>query len=121
MKPKGFTLGEFLVAASLIFIVAGATVPLVREQVEQAKYEEARAAAQSIRQAAQAADAAAGSCPLGRLDDPAVLEALGMEISTLTGSYFLAGDYEIVRIDKEGTAVIHVQGSPIPPANPQMP
>jgi prepilin-type N-terminal cleavage/methylation domain-containing protein len=110
-KCTGLTLVELLIVISLIAILAGVSIPLLRGRVNEAKWAEANTAAGTIRRAVRVYHSKAGSSPTGRLDDPTLIHTFEIEAADLTGSYFVPDDYEIVSVTSDGDAVIRVTGS----------
>lgn len=112
MKSKAFTLVELVVVILLVATLAGAVMPLLRGRMDDAKWSEANAAAGMIRNAAKVQFIEDGEeCPLGTLDKEELLDSLQLKKADLTGSYFVPGDYEILRVGTDGMPVVQVTGS----------
>jgi prepilin-type N-terminal cleavage/methylation domain-containing protein len=112
---KGFTLIELMVVILIVGILAAAAIPLMRGRIDSAKWAEANATAGTIKSAvrvyfAEKGLTAARAC-VGAMNVPATQTALGFTQNDLEGTYFAAGDYKIVSVDANGTAVITVKNS----------
>jgi len=109
--PKAFTLAELLVVLVILVILSAAALPLMCGKVDHAKWSEANTAAGMIRRAVKTYHAQYGTAPTGSLGNASTRDALDIEATDLTGSFFVPGDYEIVSVSAEGIAEVRVTGS----------
>ncbi|MHC4525681.1 MAG: pilin [Planctomycetota bacterium] len=107
-KPKGFTLIELMVVILIVGVLAAVSVPMMRGRIDRSKWTEANAAAGTIRTAVKIYFIETGDTITGNLNNASVQQSLG---SDLTGSYFIASDYEIDSVSADGTAVITATGN----------
>lgn len=110
-KSKGFTLIELMVVILIVGVLAAASVPMMRGRIDRSKWTEANAAAGCIRTAVKIYFLETGDTITGNLGNATVLQALEMQSGDLTGSYFIASDYEIDSVSADGTAVITATGN----------
>ena len=110
-KLCGFTLIELMVVILIVGVLAAAAVPLMRGRIDRSKWTEANAAAGSIRTAMKTYLMETGNTVTGSLTNASVQQALGIQSGDLTGSYFVAADYNIDSVSIDGVAVITVTGS----------
>jgi len=110
-KLCGFTLIELMVVILIVGVLAAAAVPLMRGRIDRSKWTEANAAAGSIRTAMKAYLMETGNTVTGSLGNASVQQALGVQSSDLTGSYFVAEDYNIDSVNADGVAVVTVTAS----------
>ncbi|MHC4292238.1 MAG: pilin [Planctomycetota bacterium] len=110
-KPKGFTLIELMVVILIVGVLAAVSVPMMRGRIDRSKWTEANAAAGTIRTAVKIYFIETGDTITGNLNNASVQQSLGMQSSDLTGSYFIASDYEIDSVSADGTAVITATGN----------
>ena len=110
-KNTGFTLIELMVVILIVSVLAAASVPMMRGRIDRAKWAEAQAAAGSIRTAMKAYLLETGNTVTGSLTNTSVQQALGIQSGDLTGSYFVAADYNIDSVNADGIAVITVTAS----------
>lgn len=110
-KPKGFTLIELMVVILIVGVLAAVSVPMMRGRIDRSKWTEANAAAGTIRTAVKIYFIETGDTITGNLGNATVLQALEMQSGDLTGSYFIASDYEIDSVSADGTAVITATGN----------
>ena len=110
-KLCGFTLIELMVVILIVGVLAAAAVPLMRGRIDRSKWTEANAAAGSIRTAMKTYLMETGNTVSGSLTNASVQQALGIQLGDLTGSYFVAADYNIDSVSSDGVAVITVTAS----------
>ncbi len=110
-KHNAFTLIELMVVILIVAVLAAAAVPLMRGRINRSKWTEANAAAGSIRTAMKTYFMESGNTVTGSLTNASVQQALGIQSGDLTGSYFVAADYQINSVDADGVAVITVTAS----------
>ena len=110
-KLYGFTLIELMVVILIVGVLAAAAVPLMRGRIDRSKWTEANAAAGSIRTTMKTYLMETGNAVTGSLTNASVQQALGIQSGDLTGSYFVAADYNIDSVGADGIAVITVTGS----------
>ncbi len=110
-KLYGFTLIELMVVILIVAVLAAAAVPLMRGRIDRSKWTEANAAAGSIRTTMKTYLMETGNTVTGSLTNASVQQALGIQSGDLTGSYFIAADYNIDSVGADGIAVITVTGS----------
>ena len=110
-KHNAFTLIELMVVILIVAVLAAAAVPLMRGRINRSKWTEANAAAGSIRTAMKTYFMERGSTVTGNITNASVQQALGIQSGDLTGSYFVAADYQINSVDADGVAVITVTAS----------
>lgn len=100
-----------MVVILIVGVLAAAAVPLMRGRIDRSKWTEANAAAGSIRTAMKTYLMETGNTVTGSLTDASVQQALGIQSGDLTGSYFVAEDYNIDSVSIDGVAVITVTAS----------
>ena len=110
-KHNAFTLIELMVVILIVAVLAAAAVPLMRGRIDRSKWTEANAAAGSIRTAMKTYLMETGNTVTGSLTNASVQQALGIQSGDLTGSYFVAADYNIDSVDADGIAVITITAS----------
>ncbi len=110
-KHNAFTLIELMVVILIVAVLAAAAVPLMRGRIDRSKWTEANAAAGSIRTTMKTYFMESGNTVTGSLTNASVQQALGIQSGDLTGSYFVAADYQINSVDADGVAVITVTAS----------
>lgn len=110
-KLCGFTLIELMVVILIVGVLAAAAVPLMRGRIDRSKWTEANAAAGSIRTAMKAYLMETGNTVTGSLTNASVQQALEIQSGDLSGSYFVAADYNIDSVSADGVAVITVTAS----------
>jgi type IV pilus assembly protein PilA len=110
---KAFTLVELMVVILIVGILAAAAIPLMRGRIDAAKWLEANATAGTIRAAVRVYFAETGDTTtiVGELSDADIQSNLGFTDDDLTGTYFVAGDYEITQVSGTGVAEVTVTGS----------
>ena len=113
---KGFTLVELMVVILIVGILAAVAIPLMQGRIDKAKWSEANATAGTIRTAVRAYAAetsitTATANAVGTLDTVSIQGYLGFQPSDLQGTYFSAGDYEILSVDASGIAAVEVTSS----------
>ena len=108
---NAFTLIELMMAILIIGILAAATAPLMRGQVDRSKWTEANLAAGTIRTAVKTYFMETGNTVTGALTDTAVQQALNIGAGDFNGSYFVSGDYRIDSVTADGVAIVTVTGS----------
>ena len=108
---KAFTLLELLVVILIVSILAAAVIPIMRGRVDSAKWAEANSVAGMIRSAVKVYYAEKGVAVTGSLGDISVLNTLAIGAGDLTGTYFVASDYNIDSVNIEGIATVTVTGS----------
>lgn len=115
MKPNymkhGFTLVELMIVVLVVGILAAIAIPLMRGNIEDAKWSEANAAAGAVRRSVKTYYAQTGNIVTGQLDDAVLLSTLSMTLADLTGTYFVPGDYSIDSVNANGIAIITVTAS----------
>ena len=108
---RAFTLIELMVVILIVGILAAASVPFFRARVDSAKWAEANGAAGMIRNAVKVYYAQTGNSITGSLSAGSLMNILEIRTGDLTGTYFVASDYNIDSVNAEGTATITVTGS----------
>lgn len=113
LSEKAFTLIEILVVILIVGILAGASMPLLRGRMEDAKWAEAKRAAGLIRSAVRVKflETATTSDLVGSLGNASLSSRLGFQPNDLLGTYFVPSDYTIVSVNSMGIATIRVTGS----------
>ena len=111
LKTEGFTLIELMVVVLIVSVLAAAAVPLMRGKIDRSKWTEANAGADAIRSAVKVYFMETGDTITGNLSNAGVQQALKMQSSDLTGTYFIPSDYEIDSVSADGIAVITATGS----------
>jgi len=113
MARKGFTLVELMVVILIVGILAAAAIPLMRGRIDSAKWSEANATAGTVRAAVRVYFAETGdnTTIIGQLNDATIQGKLGFTNDDLTGTYFVAGDYDITAVSATGVATVTVTGS----------
>ena len=107
-RRHGFTLIELMIVILIIAILAGASIPIMRGKVDEAKWAEAHATAGMIRRAAQVYFLQTGKTVKGKLNNQKKADALGLIPSDLEGTYFVAKNYRITTVDSDGVPTIQV-------------
>ncbi len=110
-KLYGFTLIELMVVILIVGVLAAAAVPLMRGRIDRSKWTEANAGAGAIRTAMKTYLMETGNTVTGSLTNASVQQALGIQSGDLTGSYFVAADYNIDSVDADGVAVVTITGN----------
>jgi prepilin-type N-terminal cleavage/methylation domain-containing protein len=110
-KRTGFTLIELMVVILIVGVLAAVTIPTMRGKIDKSKWSEANAGAGCIRTAVKVYFAETGNKPIGNLGNPAIQEALEIQVSDLTGTFFVPADYAIDSVNDDGMAVVTVTGS----------
>ena len=110
-KRAALTLMELLVVILIVCILAAAAIPIMRGRIDNAKWAEANSAAGMIRSAVKVYYAENGAGVTGSLSDISVLNALAIGAGDLTGTYFVASDYNIDSVNSSGIATVTVTGS----------
>ncbi|RKY13341.1 MAG: hypothetical protein DRP52_03035 [Planctomycetota bacterium] len=110
-KLCGFTLIELMVVILIVGVLAAAAVPLMRGRIDRSKWTEANAGAGAIRTAMKTYLMETGNIVTGSLTNASVQQALEIQSGDLTGSYFVAADYNIDSVNANGIAVITITGS----------
>ncbi len=110
-KQQAFTLMELVIVILIIGVLAAAVMPIVRGKVDQAKWAEAHALAGAIRRAAKMYHAETGNRLNGRLSNRRNRDALGITNAEVEGTYFIARDFRIRRMDNNGNSEIRVIAS----------
>ncbi len=110
-RRHAFTLIELMVVILIVGILAAASVPLFRAKIDRSKWTEANAAAGMIRSAVKVYYTQTGVAITGSMDTGALMNYLEIRSSDLSGTYFVASDYNIDSVDSNGKATITVTGS----------
>ena len=110
-QQKGFSLMELLVVILIVAVLAAAIVPILRGKIERAKWAEANSASGMIRGAVKMYYADSGIVLTGSMANASILDTLGIGPGDLTGTYFVASDYNIDSVNATGIATITVTGS----------
>jgi len=92
---KGFTMIELMVVIIIVGILAAVAVPLMRGNVDQAKWSEAAAAAGAIRSANRAYFAEKGVGIAAGAMTTAKASALGFRSTDLNGTWFVLANYSV--------------------------
>ncbi len=108
---RAFTLIELMVVILIVGILAAAAIPLFRARVDSAKWAEANGAAGMIRNAVKVYYAQTGNSITGSLSGGSLMNLLEIRTGDLTGTYFVASDYNIDSVNSDGFATITVTGS----------
>lgn len=110
-QHHGFTLIELMVVILIVAVLAAASIPIMRGKIDKAKWAEANSTAGMIRSAVKVYYAEQGVAVTGSLSNASVLDTLAIGSSDLTGTYFVASDYNIDSVNANGIATITVTGS----------
>ena len=110
-RRAALTLMELMVVILIVGILAAAAIPIMRGKIDNAKWAEANSAAGMIRSAVKVYFAEHGTGVTGSLSDVSVLNALAIGAGDLTGTYFVASDYNIDSVNSSGIATVTVKGS----------
>lgn len=110
-RQKAFTLIELMIVILIVGVLAAAVAPIICGRVDNAKWAEANATAGMIRNAVKVHFVENNEKITGGLADGAVMSLTEIKPSDLTGTYFVASDYNIDSVDDNGIATITVTGS----------
>lgn len=110
-KHYAFTLIELMMVILIIGVLAAASIPLMRGNIDRSKWTEANLAAGTIRTAVKTYFMETGHTVTGALSDTEVQQALNIGAGDFNGSYFVSGDYRIDSVNADGVAIITVTGS----------
>lgn len=110
-RTIGFTLIELLVVILIVGVLAAASVPMIRGNIDRSKWAEANATAGTIKNATRVYFLETGDAITGNLGNASIQQSLNFHTTDLTGTYFVPSDYQIDSVNANGVATITVTAS----------
>ena len=110
-RKTAFTLIELMAVILIVGVLAAAIIPIMRGKIDAGKWTEANATAGMLRETHKVFFLESGQTVTGQLNDSDKLNALGVDETDLTGTYFTAKDYNITAVNASGIPTVQVTGS----------